>query len=100
MQSFLRINGGATNTLRFLAKKWAKNGTILLEPEAMPPHCVCAAALLKHLSRFELRAWEITLMKVRGSPLIIPLDHGSGGSGSGCLPPGEGGRKAVTDLDT
>lgn len=39
-------------------------------------------------------------MKVRGSPLIIPLDHGSGGSGSGCLPPGEGGRKAVTDLDT
>jgi hypothetical protein len=32
-------------------------------------------------------------MKVRGSPLIIPLDHGSGGSGSRCLPPGEGGAK-------
>ena len=47
MQTLLRINGGAINTLRFLAKKRAKNGTILLEPEAMPPHCVCAAALLE-----------------------------------------------------
>jgi hypothetical protein len=47
MQSLLRINGVPLIHSDFSPKKRAKNGTILLEPEAMPPHCVCAAALLE-----------------------------------------------------